>query len=222
MKDDDILKDLHIGKIIKEIALQKGVSSKKIAATIRRDLQNADKIFKMTDMDVEDIVNISYLLEYNILEFISQKYLSHLPYIGKSFSADSCLLKIDMRTERITTYDAFNSDFLKKTHIGQHIRELAKKKKWNERDMANIIHCSQGWISILYGSKSLKIKKLIQISDTLHYNFIAEVYLSQMVITISPDKFDNCIIALHPDKVRIINSDDNTVLMVFRQSNDKN
>jgi len=97
MKKNDSLKDLHIGKIIKEIALQKGISSKKIAAAIHRDQKNADKIFRVNDMDIDDIVCISYLLEYNILELIAKKYLSHLSFSCNFDGAKLCLLKIDMK-----------------------------------------------------------------------------------------------------------------------------
>jgi plasmid maintenance system antidote protein VapI len=73
MKNNEYLPELHIGKIIKEIALQKGVASKQIAAVIHYDAHNAEKIFKMNDMTIDNVVRISYLLKYNILDFIAQK-----------------------------------------------------------------------------------------------------------------------------------------------------
>lgn len=223
MKHDDFLKDLHIGKIIKEIALQKGVSSKKVAAVIHHDKNNADKIFKMNDMNIEDVVRISYLLEYNILDFIAQKYLAHLPYASKPVNVESCLLKIDMRTQRVITYDSFNNcDFLKNIYIGQQIREIAQKSNLNEHDMAKRLQCSQGRVSMLYGSKSLKLKLLISISNALQYHFIVEVYLSQMVIPVSSDKFDGCIITLNPEQIQIINPKTNTALMIFQRNDTKN
>jgi len=115
MKNSELLKDLHIGRIIKEIASQKNISTKKIANVINRYQKNADKLFRLNDMDVEDIVLISYLFEYNILYLLSDKYLPHLPYSNNFISDKSCLLKIDLRNNNVTTYNSFNnSDFLKK------------------------------------------------------------------------------------------------------------
>jgi len=138
-KNDDFLKDLHIGKIIKEIARQKGISSKQIADIINHDKNNADKIFHTNDMNVEDIVNISYLLEYNILDFIVQKYLSHLPnpdYV----SAPSRLMKFNLEKKEVMIYDTLNNcDFLKHTYIGTYIKEVAEDNKWNVREMAKLL-----------------------------------------------------------------------------------
>ena len=89
MKKDDFLKDLHIGKIIKKIASQKGVPPQDLATVINRYQQNANKIFCINDMDVEDLVNISYLLGYNILEYISRKYLPHLSCSENLVSTES-------------------------------------------------------------------------------------------------------------------------------------
>ncbi|MCL2246088.1 MAG: hypothetical protein FWC10_03130 [Lentimicrobiaceae bacterium] len=74
----------------------------------------ADKIFRLEDMDIEDIVHISYLLEYNILDYLVKKYLSHLPSNTNIIDTESCLLKIDMRTQRVINYNIlYNCDFLK-------------------------------------------------------------------------------------------------------------
>jgi transcriptional regulator with XRE-family HTH domain len=221
-KNNDFLKDLHIGRIIKEIALQKGISSKKIADIINRDHHNADKIFKMNDMDTEDIIRISYLLKYNILELIAKNYLSHLTSTNHSTGSEFSLLKIDIGNQAITIYDEFNnSDFLKNIHIGQHIRMIAKKNELSGRDMANKLHCSQGMISHLYKSKSLKVKTLMQISNALQYHFIAEIYLSQIITASFWDMLDNCIITFNPHQIQILNANDKTIVMVFQRNDDK-
>ena len=80
MRIKDFLQDLHIGKMIKGVALQKKVASNKIAYAINRYQNNADKIYNLDDMDADDVVRISYVLEHNLLEDISHKYLAHLYY----------------------------------------------------------------------------------------------------------------------------------------------
>ena len=222
MNHNASLKDLHIGKIIKEIAQQKGVSSKQIAAVIRRYETNADKIFRLEDMDIEDIVRISYLLEYNLLAPLVKEYLPHFPVNDNIMNAESCLLKIDMRTRRVITDDVlYNCDFLKDIYIGKHIRAIAEEKGYTEEDVAKRLYCVHSTISNLYLYKSLKIKKLVKISNILQYNFIAELYLSKMVILSSWDKFDDCIIVLSPQQVRILNPNSNTLLMIFQRNDAK-
>ena len=62
---------------------------------------------------------------------------------------------------------------------------------------------------------------LVKISNVLQYNFIAELYLSKMVILSSWDKFDDCIIVLSPQQVRILNPNSNTLLMIFQRNDAK-
>jgi DNA-binding Xre family transcriptional regulator len=169
MKNNNDLINLHIGKIIKEIAMQKGISSKEIATVIHYDSHNADKIFKMNDMSIDNVVRISYLLKYNILDFIAKNYLLHIPCTNYPIDTESCLLKIDMKNLLVTVFDDFNnSDFLKNTHIGRHIWEVVKKKKWNGGDLAKKLHCSQSTIIIIlycqskgYSINPLKLQKLL-------------------------------------------------------------
>jgi len=173
-------------------------------------------------MDIEDIVRISYLLEYNILEDISKKHLSHLPHNTYINNEETSMLKIDMRTLRIYTCEsAQNYDFLKDITIGREIRKIAEQKGWSEKDIANKLQKSQSTISDLYRSKSIKIKSLIIISDIFNYHFIAEVYLSQMMIVFSTDKFDDCIISINPQQIRIFSPNDKSFLMVFQRNDDK-
>ena len=196
MKDNDFLKDLHIGNIIKEIALQKAITSKKIAEMINRYHNNADKLFHLDDMNVEDVVRISYLLEYNILDFVAQKYLSHLPSIDY-INAPSRLMKFNLEKKEVIIYGTLNNcDFLKNTHIGQRIREVAVRNKWNVREMAKQLHCSTSMVIYIYKSKYLTIKKLIHISNALQFNFIAKVYLSQMTMILSLKMVDGCTLSL--------------------------
>jgi transcriptional regulator with XRE-family HTH domain len=222
MKHNGFLKDLHIGKIIKEIALQKGVSSKKIANVICRYRHNADKIYYLDDMDVEDVVRISYLLEYNILYFVLQKYLPHLPCSDNTANTEYFTMNIDMRNQRVTINEDFNNcDFLKKTHIGQRIKEVAEKRNWNGEELAKRLECARSAVSNLYRCKSLKIKKMVKISVAIRYHLIAEVYLSQMMIASSLNKFENCIIAISQQQIRIVNPVDKNILMVFQRNDDK-
>ena len=222
MKHNDFLKDFHIGQIIKEIAIQKNVSSKKLAAVIRKYQQNANKIFRVDDMDVEDVVRISYLLEYNILAFLAQKYLSHIPFSNYIVNAERRLMKFDLENRQVIIYDPFNNcDFLKEIHIGEQIRRVAEKNGRSEKNVAKQLHCVQSMVSYLYQSKSLKVKTLIRISDALQHHFIAEVYLSQMVIISSLNMEEDCIITLNPLQVCVKNPNNETFSMIFQQNDTK-
>ena len=184
MKKDHYIEDLHVGGIIKKIAHQRHVSARALIDAIHPyQTYNPDKIYHTDDMECADIVTISYLLKYNILDFIAKKYLSHLPFPDCVVNAEARLVKIDTENKQTTIYAPFNNcDFLKKTHIGQNIRKFAESKGWKQQDTAKQLDCSQSTVSDLYGSKSLKVKTLIWISDALQYHFIAEAYLSQMLM----------------------------------------
>ena len=222
MKHDNLFKDLHVGSIIKEIAQQKSISSKQIAVAVHYGQNNADKIFKMEDMNINDVVIISYLLKYNILDLIAQKYLLYLPIQNYFYDEESYLFQIDMRTQRIITSENFNNyDFLKNINIGEHIRKFAEKEGYTEQDMAKRLHCAQSTISDIYKRKSLNIKTILTISNLLSYHFIAELYLSQMVTHFSMDMFDDCIVAMTPQQVRIFDPNSNTVSIIFQRNDNK-
>jgi len=207
--------DLHIGKIIKDFAFHKNVSSKKIAETLVRYEKNVDKIYKLEDMDVEDVVKISYMLEYNILEAISRKYLSHLPYMDNWVAQESYSIELNMKTERFTIRkNAGNCNFLREIHFGQNLLSLTKENGWSEKVVAKKLHCVQSTISNLFRSKSLKVKKMMWISDVFAHHFIAELYLSRMCIVPS-HLFDDCIITLNPQQVCINHLNEATIPMVF-------
>jgi len=222
MKKTAHLEELHIGSMIKEIALNKGVPSKVLAGLIRRYEQNADKIYRLEDMDTEDIILISYPLEYHFLKVISDKYLSHLPAIKNNPEQENYYLKWDGQSGNFTVLrDIGKDDILQKIHIGQHIRKFAEKKGWSQQDMAKILQCLQSSISDLYRHKSLKIKKLVHVSSVLKHNFIAEMYLSRMFLVSSSTKSTHYIMTKTPQEIRIENPDDKIFSMVFRRQDDK-
>jgi len=217
-----LLKDLHIGKILKEIAVEKGVSSKEIAGIINYNPFNADKIFKMNDMNIEDIVRISFLLKDNILDLISKKYLPHLSLPDNYVIDTSRLMQIDVETKQIIIYDPYNNcNFLEETHIGQHIREVAEYKKYKLKEMASKLQCAQSMVSYIYKKKSIKVKMLIKISLLLQYNFIAATYLSQMTTVFSMNMVNGCTIRLDPLQVSLNHANNKTFSMVFQQNGAK-
>ena len=220
--NNDFLKDLHIGNTIKEIASKKKIATRKIADAIYYNQSNADKIFKMNNMDVEAVVRISYVLEENILELYEKKHLSHLPFRCNVIETEYCFLNIDINNKTISASENYNNcDFLKNTHIGQHIKNFAHKNFWNEQDVAKKLQCSQSTVSVLYKSKSIKLKKLIEVSYTLEYNFIADVYSSQMFIPFTANFLDNSRIIFSPFQIRVLDSNDNSTKMIFLRDDDK-
>ena len=221
MRNNYFLKDLHIGRIIKEIALQQGISSRKLAQAIHRYQENADKIYKLEDMDIGDVIRISHTLEYHILEMLSEDYLSHLPFIESLPEHESYSLTMDMRTKRFTIEkNSGTYDFLRDIHIGQHIRNLAEKNGWTTKHMAKRLYCAPNTICDLYGSKSMKMKKLFQISNALEHHLIAEVYLSRMCIVPASTLFDRYTITIHEQKICIQTPEDTTFSKIFQRQDD--
>ena len=216
MKHPPNLDNLHIGNIIKKIALNKGISSSKIADLICRYENNSNKIYRLDDMDIKDVVQISYLLEYNFLKTISDEYLSYLPPVESHPEQERYYIEWDMQTNHFSVSGDFKSkDTFQKIHVGQYIKNIADKKGWNGQYMAKLLNCTQGNISNLYGRKSLTIKKLIQVSNVLKQNLIAEVYLNRMFIISSPTKFAHCMMTITPQEIRIENMNDRPFLMIF-------
>jgi len=107
---------------------------------------------------------------------------------------------------------------LEKIHIGQYIREVAKKREWNEQDFAKQLYCSQSTVNDIYRRKSLKVKKLIQISNVLQYNFIANIYLALTDIVAFTNTLENCMITLTPQQIRITNLNDKTTSISFQRT----
>ena len=199
MKQDADLDSLHLGSMIKEIAHQQNVSSKELAEILRRYEKNANKIYDRSDMDVEDVIRISHKLKYNFLKAISDQYLSHLPLIKNNSQQDSYQIGWDMQTGSFSMIrDIEANDTSQKINIGQYIRNVAEKKGLNEQNMAKLLHCSQSSVSDLYKCESLKVKKIIPISNILNHNFIEEVYLSRIFIVSSQNMFTSCAITVNP------------------------
>ena len=225
MKNKTYPEDLHIGRMIKEIVKQKNVpvTAQMIADLILKYQSNAHKIYDLDDMDCNDIVKISYLLGNNILDFLSKKYLSHLPFPNCEITVESRLMKFDLKKKKIMIYEPFAGyDFLSEVEIGQIIRKVAENKGWDETEMAKQLDCYQSNVSYLYKQTSLKVKKMIWLSEVLNHNLIAEAYLSRMTVVSSLNLVDGCIIALHPlPQVYIKNPNDETFSMVFRERNGK-
>ena len=222
MKKDNYLEELHIGSMIKEVALKRKIPSKNLAASIHLDKNNADKIYKKKDMHIDNAVRLSYALEYNLLKMIAEKHLSHLPVIGNMPEQADFSLTLDTQNRSITyTREAGSCNFLSRIHVGAHIQRIAENKGWNEQFMAKLLGCSQSSVCNLYHSQSIKIKRLIEISNKLTCDLISDIYLSRMMIAPSLDTFDNCIITLNKREVRILNPNDKAFPMVYQRKDNE-
>jgi len=230
MKDNDLLnehrndsiEDFHFGKMIETVARRKNISPKQLGETIYRYQYNPVKIFKLDDMDAEDVVKISYLLEYHFLDEFSKKYLSHLPRIKSKCSSEKYAITFNIKTR---SYDLHGNtgkcDFLKNINFGLYIKELAKQKGWKEKKMGELLNCSQSTVSDLYGRKSIKVKKMVQISNVFQLNLIAELYLSQMMIDTPFKIFDQCRLSIIGNTIFLEKLGDKNISLQFRPKDEK-
>ena len=203
MKNNDLLKKLHVGSIVKEVADQKKIPSKQLVDTIGRYTENGDKIYKLDDMDGGDIVKISYLFGYNLLEDISEKYLSHIP-IEDTKRPEILKFTMHPRTGRLTHHrNPTNCNFLKDIHIGEYLKQLAYKNHWSKSSLSHKLNCSLNSINYYFTQESMKIKKMIALSIALNHNLIAEVYLSRMSIVPLVDHFNDCILTMTEQEILI-------------------
>jgi len=212
------LKKLHLGNIIKKVAKTKGVATKDIAVALSRSKLNASKILWHDDLDIEDLIHLSYLLEYNFLFFIVNDYLLHLTHAGKDRETEICLFKVDMNNRKIycNEYES-NTNYLKDIKIGEYLKAIAHQKNWCGQEVANRLNCTAANVSYLYQSKSLKVKKLIEISEVFQYDFISNVYLDKINISNSLHFLAGCVINVNKNNIQIIDPIHNTCLLYYRQ-----
>jgi len=172
------LEKLHIGEMIKKVAQKKDISSRDIADTLSMYRQNSDKILKMNDMNIEDLIRISFLVKHNFLHFLVKKFIPHL-----SFSVTVPELKSIAADSRHSPIDSIhNCDFLNQILIGEEIKKVAARKNWNGQKVKEVLNCTPPVVCYLLARKSIKVKRLIEISDAFQYDFISNVYLSEMSI----------------------------------------
>jgi len=172
MINSEKLKKLHIGAMIKKVAQKKEISSREIADTLSSYRQNPDKIFRMADMNIEDLIRISFLLKHNFLLFLVKEFLPHL-----SFSV------ADLDSSHVTNdLSNNNCDFLNQILIGEKIKKVAEKNNRNGQKVTEVLNCTPAVVCYLFTRKSIKVKRLIEISDAFQYDFISNVYLSEMSI----------------------------------------
>jgi len=178
MKSSKKLEKLHIGAMIKKVAQKKEISSRDIANTLSTYRQNSDKIFRMDDMNIEDLVRISFLLKHNFLHFIVKEFIPHL-----NFSVIVPELKsVAAEGSHIPINNIHNCDFLNQILIGDEIKRVAAQKNWNGQKVTEVLKYTPAMVCYLYHRKSVKVKKLIEVSDAFQYDFISNVYLSEMSI----------------------------------------
>jgi len=199
MKKDDYLKDFHLGRLIKEIAHQRSISSSQLelAFNPRRYERNADKIFKLEDLDIEDFIRICNVLEFNLLETITNKYLPHIPFKGDLIKYAYQSITLHFTTNHFTiNRNEENNTYLEDIHIGQYIKETVQKKGWRQHYLAKQMDCKQSLIYYYFKQKSMKIKPLIRFSHVLKYNLIAEIYLLREQAVPSLLHFDDSTVKL--------------------------
>jgi len=218
MNNEQLWNDLHIGRMVKNLVDKKHITASKISEVFNRYTHNSDKIYKLDDMYVDDLVRISYLAEYNLLEEISEKYLSHIPIIKNKKTHKTITITMNMQTKRLTNHqNAGKCDFLKDIHVGHYLKALAQKNRWSNRSISDLLKCAQSLISYYYALQNMKIKKMIELSVALNHNFIAEIYLSRMHIVPMLDQFDECILTITEQNVRITNPNDDTFLWEYKR-----
>ena len=225
MKNDDYLKDLHsdsvedfhVGRWIEAEARNKNIPPRKVAEVISRYQHNEEKIFQRDDMDVEDVVKISYLLEYHFLEKFSNRFLSHLPRIKSKLALERHTITFNFKTRSYDLHGNTGSwDFLNVIHFGPHIKKLAEQNGWGQKEVADGLKCKQSTVSDLYRKKSIKVKKMVELSNFFQRNLISELYLSQMMLVPPLKLFDQSTIMVAGETICLVKLSDKNFSIQFR------
>jgi len=211
------LNDFHFGHLIEEESEKKKISPKQLSDAISRYQNNETKIFKLNDLNAEDAVRLSYVLEYNLLEKFSKTFLSHLPPIKSKLTPEKHSITFNLKAR---TYDLHantgNCDFLSSVNFGRFLKALSKQKGWNEIQVAEQLNISQSTVSYLYLRKSIKAKKMVQISNAFQHNLIAELYLSQMMLIHPLKIFDQTKIKVIDDHICLSKPNDKNFPLIFK------
>jgi len=228
MKDKAYLLKVQIGRMIKVIADINGVSPSTIVNALFpvRYQMNPNKFFLLDDIDAKDLVRISFVLNYNFLEQLSMMCIPHLPVSGDSFESAKYSITLDpIKKSYSIAGKAGNCDFLNDINVGLSIRSFAESNGQNQKDIAELLKCSQSSVSDLYTKESLKVKELFWISEKLNHYFVYDLFLSRMRIVPSYTPFYQFTITFDEFEVRIKNPNDDSFLMVYlrqRQANGQN
>ena len=204
MNDNRDLQDFHIGNIIREMAGRQGVAAAALAAVLEppRYRGNEEKIFRVKDLNIGDVLRISRALHYNLLKTVSDAFLAHIPFTGRHVMQAFDAVTLDFRTGRYQFHrytdgnrikgGADNPDsrrnpdgdgaeavfrFLRDFHIGDYCREVARAKNMNGKFIARRMGCSAGSVRYYFLQKDMKLGTAVMLSRALEHNLIAEIYL---------------------------------------------
>jgi len=106
-------------------------------------------------------------------------------------------------------------------HFGKYIKQIADKNGWNQKTIGLRLNLRQNAVSRLYRNQWINVKDLVQFSNALGRNLIAEVYLTQMSFLPALYQIEDCKIVVSEHEIRIENPEDPTFLMKFRREIDK-
>lgn len=73
--------------------------------------------------------------------------------------------------------------------LGQHIRRIVDGQHWNYSDFARAINCSRSSLYHIFNSDDISVKRLLQISRVLKYDFFSEIYDEPLAIEINGQQF---------------------------------
>ena len=102
MNDNSDLHDFHLGEIIRETAGRQGVAAAALTAVLdpARYCGNEEKLFRVKDMNIRDVLRISHALHYNLLKSVSVAFLAHIPFTGRNVMQAFDAGTLDFRTGR--------------------------------------------------------------------------------------------------------------------------
>ena len=152
MKYNDLLKDLHIGKIIKEKLDEDGRKVEWLAKKISCKRDNIYKIFDRASTNTGLLLRISVALQTNLFAHLSAFYQSIVNQTD-SIERKYCMM--------------LKNEF----HIGKLIKHKLEEDERKIEWFAPKIHCKRRNIYTIFDRSTIDIKLLFMISLALQMNF---------------------------------------------------
>jgi hypothetical protein len=223
MKHPKLLKDIHIGKIIRAETNKRCLTENMLAEKLNL-LKIADEVkftkwivrdtFKQESIKINRLIAFSYALSVNFLQI----YLQKMPVFGKLQSFEDEVI-ININDEQMTITPSKKNrtaDFIQTIHIGQLLKAEAEKQNISAEFLAEIHCCTKSAIYRMYDNPDINTEVLISMSYTLNYDFIRNIYLPYMCVdeneVIANECIPNfCTIKGNPHAISVITEKKTTI-----------
>ena len=178
-----MIEDLNIGKKIREIIAEKGISQAQLGRMLEKPPTYVTRLLNKETIDTETLCGICEHLKYNLFADFSKSELLDPIY----------QLCINLKGEDDDIWAG--GCVLRHPHIGNRIIDILKKNKVTQAELGDFLGVSHQEVSRLLKNDSIDTGKLVLISNFLKYDFFSCYYwLETCSEMIAGETIDNILV----------------------------